>query len=248
MFQQAADPDPPSRKDYVDIVEDADEGIGRILDAIDRRQLAQNTLVIFISDNGGEWLSRNAPYFHRKDTLWEGGIRVPAILRWPGVLPPAATSNQVAMTMDLTATILKAAGADIRNAKLEGIDLLPLLAGRTVREALAGALDGADVVLSSGGVSVGDFDFVKEALDDLGVRQEFWRVAMKDRQQRAVRRGNWKLLLDGGLQMLFDVAQDPGERDDRAAAHPDIVAKLKPLIEAWEKDVDAEAATLSKKN
>ena len=214
MFQQAADPDPPSRKDYVDIVEDADEGVGRILDAIDRRQLAQNTLVIFISDNGGEWLSRNAPYFHRKDTLWEGGIRVPAILRWPGVLPPAATSNQVAMTMDLTATILKAAGADIRNAKLEGIDLLPLLAGRTVR--------------------------VERTL--------FWRVAMKDRQQRAVRRGNWKLLLDGGLQMLFDVAQDPGERDDRAAAHPDIVAKLKPLIEAWEKDVDAEAATLSKKN
>ena len=214
MFQQAADPDPPSRKDYVDIVEDADEGVGRILDAIDRQQLAPNTLVIFISDNGGEWLSRNAPYFHRKDTLWEGGIRVPAILRWPGVLPPAATSNQVAMTMDLTATILKAAGADIRNAKLEGIDLLPLLAGRTVR--------------------------VERTL--------FWRIAMKDRQQRAVRRGNWKLLLDGGLQMLFDVAQDPGERDDRAAAHPDIVAKLKPLIEAWEKDVDAEAATLSKKN
>ena len=213
MFQQPADPDPPSRKDYVDIVEDADEGVGWILDAIDRQQLAPNTLVIFISDNGGEWLSRNAPYFHRKDTLWEGGIRVPAILRWPGVLPPATTSNQVAMTMDLTATILKAAGADVRNAKLEGIDLVPLLAGRTGR--------------------------VERTL--------FWRIAMKDRQQRAVRSGNWKLLLDGGLQMLFDVVQDPGERDDRAAAHPDIVAKLKPLIEAWEKDVDAEAATLSKK-
>jgi len=214
MFQQPADPDPPSRKDYVDIVEDADEGVGRILDAIDRQQLAPNTLVIFISDNGGEWLSRNAPYFHRKDTLWEGGIRVPAILRWPGVLPPATTSNQVAMTMDLTATILEAAGADVRNAKLEGIDLLPLLAGRTAR--------------------------VERTL--------FWRIAMKDRQQRAVRSGNWKLLLDGGLQMLFDVVQDPGERDDRAAAHPDIVAKLKPLIEAWERDVDAESATLSKKN
>jgi arylsulfatase A-like enzyme len=214
MFQQPADPDPPSRKDYVDIVEDADEGVGRILDAIDRQQLARNTLVIFISDNGGEWLSRNAPYFHRKDTLWEGGIRVPAILRWPGVLPPATTSNQVAMTMDLTATILEAAGADVRNAKLEGIDLLPLLAGRTAR--------------------------VERTL--------FWRIAMKDRQQRAVRSGNWKLLLDGGLQMLFDIVQDPGERDDRAAAHPDIVAKLKPLIEAWERDVDAESATLSKKN
>jgi arylsulfatase A-like enzyme len=214
MFQQPADPNPPSRKDYVDIVEDADQGVGRILDAIDRQQLTPNTLAIFISDNGGEWLSRNAPYFHRKDTLWEGGIRVPAILRWPGVLPPATTSNQVAITMDLTSTILKAAAADVRDARLEGVDLLPLLSGRTPRME----------------------------------RTLFWRIAMKDRQQRAVRRGNWKLLLDGGLQMLFDVAQDPGERDDRAAAHPDIVAKLKPMIEAWEKDVDAEAATLSKKN
>jgi len=214
MFQQPADPNPPSRKDYVDIVEDADEGVGRILDAIDRQRLTPNTLVIFISDNGGEWLSRNAPYFHRKDTLWEGGIRVPAILRWPGVLPSATTSNQVAITMDLTATILNAAGADVRNAKLEGVDLLPLLSGRTTRME----------------------------------RTLFWRIAIKDRQQRAVRSGNWKLLLDGGLQMLFDVAQDPGERDDRAAARPDIVAKFKPMIEAWEKDVDAEAATLSKKN
>ena len=213
MFQQPADPNPPSRKDYVDIVEDADQGVGRILDAIDRQRLTPNTLVIFISDNGGEWLSRNAPYFHRKDTLWEGGIRVPAILRWPGVLPSATTSNQVAITMDLTATILNAAGADLRNARLEGVDLLPLLSGRTPRME----------------------------------RTLFWRIAMKDRQQRAVRSGNWKLLLDGGLQMLFDVAEDPGERDDRAAAHPDIVAKLKPMIEAWEKDVDEEAATLSKK-
>ena len=57
------------------MLERADQGIGRILDALDRLKLAQNTLVIFTSDNGGEWLSRNVPLFHRKNTLWEGGIR-----------------------------------------------------------------------------------------------------------------------------------------------------------------------------
>jgi arylsulfatase A-like enzyme len=95
MFQQPADPSPPSRQDYVAIVEDADRGVGRLLAAIDREGLGGNTLVIFVSDNGGEWLSRNDPFFHRKDTVWEGGIRVPAIFRWPGVLPAGSTSNQV---------------------------------------------------------------------------------------------------------------------------------------------------------
>ena len=88
----------------------ADDGIGAILSALDRHDIAKHTLVIFTSDNGGEWLSRNAPLFHRKFTLWEGGIRVPALLRWPGTLPVGVTSRQVGMTMDLTATILDAAG------------------------------------------------------------------------------------------------------------------------------------------
>jgi arylsulfatase A-like enzyme len=209
MFQQAADPNPPTRSDYVEIVEDADVGIGRILEAIEQQGLAPNTLVIFISDNGGEWLSRNAPFFHRKDTLWEGGVRVPAILRWPGVLPSGRTSSQVAITMDLTATILHAAGADTRDARLEGIDLVPLLRGTS------------------------------PSLE----RTLFWRVSMATRQQRSVRSGDWKLLVDGTIQMLFDVRRDPGERNDLAARHPEIVRKLQAQIEAWEKDVDGEAAS-----
>jgi arylsulfatase A-like enzyme len=61
----------------------------------------------------------------------------------------------------------------------------------------------------------------------------FWRVSMATRQQRSVRSGDWKLLLDGTIQMLFDVRRDPGERNDLAAQRPDIVQKLKPQIEAW---------------
>lgn len=212
MFLQPADPNPGTRADYVAIVEDVDVGIGKILAAIDRAGVRRNTIVIFISDNGGEWLSRNAPFFHRKDTVWEGGIRVPAILRWPGVLPAAKVSSQMAITMDLTRTILGAAGADFATTKLEGTDLVPLLKGT------AAPID----------------------------RTFFWRAVYAGRLQRAARSGPWKAMIDGSIQMLFDVTRDPGERHDVAFEHPEIFAKLKGQIEAWEKDVDDEAALLKK--
>jgi arylsulfatase A-like enzyme len=212
MVQQPADPTPtpPTRADYASIVEEADANIGRILAALEKSGAARNTVVVFISDNGGEWLSRNAPFFHRKDTLWEGGVRVPGILRWPGQLPAGKVSSQVAITMDLTRTILGAAGANVQGARLEGVDLLPLLKGT------APAID----------------------------RTLFWRAVYPGRQQRSVRSGRWKMLLDGSSQLLFDITRDPGERNDLAAKHPDVVSKLKTQIEAWEKDVDTEAAAL----
>jgi arylsulfatase A-like enzyme len=117
-----------TRADYVAMLERADRGIGQILDALDRLKLTQNTLVMFTSDNGGEWLSRNAPLFHRKSTLWEGGIRVPLLIRWPGRLAAGVTSPQVGITMDLTASILAAAGVKPpATYRPEGIDLVGLL-------------------------------------------------------------------------------------------------------------------------
>ena len=126
IVQFAGDELNPTRKDYAEMLERADEGVGQILSALDRLGLARNTLVIFTNDNGGEWLSRNAPLFHRKGTLWEGGIRVPAIIRWPGRVPAGKTTAQVGVTLDLTATILAATGARVpAEARLEGIDLVP---------------------------------------------------------------------------------------------------------------------------
>ena len=126
IVQWAGDDLNPTRKDYAEMLERADEGVGQILSTLDRLGLARNTLVIFTNDNGGEWLSRNAPLFHRKGTLWEGGIRVPAIIRWPGRVPAGMTTAQVGVTLDLTATILTAAGAPIpAEARLDGIDLVP---------------------------------------------------------------------------------------------------------------------------
>ena len=117
-----------TRADYVAMLERADQGVGRILDLLDKLKLSSNTLVIFTSDNGGEWLSRNAPLFHRKSTLWEGGIRVPLLMRWPGRLRAGTVSPQVGITMDLTASILAAAGATPPPTyRPEGIDLVGVL-------------------------------------------------------------------------------------------------------------------------
>ena len=206
-FVQPMDDTTSTRRDYAAILERADQGVGRIVETLGKLGLARDTLVIFTNDNGGEWLSRNAPLFHRKDTLWEGGIRVPLILRWPGRVASGRVSAQVGITMDLTASILAATGTVVpQDAKLEGFDLFPGLANRETRE-----------------------------------RTLFFRIAGPGRQQRAVRQGDWKLLVDGDDTLLFNLAQDIGERTDLAKVRPDIARRLRPLITDWERDVDAEA-------
>ncbi len=124
--------DPTStRAEYVAMLERVDQGVGRILETLDDLDLRQNTIVIFTNDNGGEWLSRNTPLFHHKRTVWEGGIRVPAIIRWPDRIPAGTVSGQVGITMDLTASILAITNTSVPpEAHLEGINLLPVLEGR----------------------------------------------------------------------------------------------------------------------
>jgi arylsulfatase A len=121
-------PETGTRDDYVRIVERMDQGIGKLLKALDDADLAKRTLVIFLSDNGGERLSDNGPLFHGKYTLWEGGIRVPCLMRWPGVLPADKVSGQPIIAMDLTASILAAArAAPLEDMPLDGEDVLPIL-------------------------------------------------------------------------------------------------------------------------
>lgn len=120
-----------TRAEYVAMLERVDQGVGTILRTLDSLGLRENTIVIFTNDNGGEWLSRNTPLFHNKGTVWEGGIRVPAIVRWPGRIPAGRVSGQVGITMDLTASILAVTGTPVpADARLEGIDLFPVLEAR----------------------------------------------------------------------------------------------------------------------
>ena len=107
-----------------------DAGIGRVLAALGRAGLEENTLVIFTSDNGGERYSFHWPFSSDKGSLWEGGIRVPAIVRWPGVIPAGRTTEQAAITMDWTATLLDVADTKPDAAhRLDGETLLTVCTG-----------------------------------------------------------------------------------------------------------------------
>lgn len=116
------------RKMYARMVEHMDEGIGKILDTLRNNGLEENTLVVFMSDNGGDRLSRNEPLRNQKTTLWEGGIRVPCIFSWPGVLPSGRISHQVAITMDVTVSLLAASGVR-PTRRVDGMNLLSYIAG-----------------------------------------------------------------------------------------------------------------------
>lgn len=200
-----------SRAAYVSMLESADRGVGGILATLDRLNLSHNTLVIFTSDNGGEMFSRNAPLFHRKLSLWEGGIRVPALMRWPARVPGGIVSRQVGITMDLTASILASAGVTHSPSSFsDGIDLIPTLdPGRTVERTL------------------------------------FWRMQDAGRLQRAVRRGRWKYLRDGGTrtggghEFLFDLEADVEERRDLTAIHATMLPEFRALLAAWEADIES---------
>jgi arylsulfatase A-like enzyme len=119
-----------SLKTYAAMMKSMDDGIGEVVRALDRAGTTRNTLVIFTSDNGGERFSYNWPFRGQKFSLWEGGIRVPAIVRWPGVVPVGVTTQQVAITMDWTSTMLAAGSAKPDPAySLDGQDLLPVILG-----------------------------------------------------------------------------------------------------------------------
>jgi arylsulfatase A-like enzyme len=210
-----------SRAIYKAMVERIDQGVGMILAELAKQGLAENTLVVFSSDNGGERYSRNAPLFHHKATVWEGGIRVPCLMRWPAKLPKCKTTSQMAITMDLHATFAATAcsvvpasagseppkGGTTNNEKpLDGIDLLPLLTSNS------------------------------KPID----RTFFWRIDRSNRKQKAIRHGKWKYINDGNtMDLLFDLEADIGERSNLGYQQPEILDDLKSRLKAWEAEIDA---------
>jgi arylsulfatase A-like enzyme len=120
------------RATYARMVERMDEGVGRILARLRELGLSDNTIVLFLSDNGGYDLSRNGPFRGGKSSVYEGGIRVPCLIRWPGVIPPGSVTEQVALTMDLLPTLVGAAGGKLPTGrKFDGVDLRGVLRGES---------------------------------------------------------------------------------------------------------------------
>jgi arylsulfatase A-like enzyme len=114
---------------YRAMVEALDRAIGRVLAALERSGCSADTIVVFTSDNGGERFSDAWPLIGLKGELLEGGLRVPAIVRWPARLPAGRVCTQVAITMDWAPTLLAAAGGGVPSADFDGVDLTPALSG-----------------------------------------------------------------------------------------------------------------------
>lgn len=123
---------PPRRRPYAAMLAELDAAVGRVLDALDRAGVAEETLVVFFSDNGGPGggAAGNGPLRGFKASTWEGGIRVPFVLRWPGRLPAGTTYAAPVIQLDIFPTALAAAGVEApAGVALDGVDLLPHLTG-----------------------------------------------------------------------------------------------------------------------
>jgi arylsulfatase A-like enzyme len=131
-FQSIAD---PKRRKYAALISGMDDAIGEVLDALNVSGKIDDTMVVFVNDNGGPQEangSSNAPLRGDKLTLWEGGIRVPFAIRWKDKIPAGVTYTHPVISLDVTATVASAAGATLGEPKraIDGIDLLPYLQGQ----------------------------------------------------------------------------------------------------------------------
>jgi arylsulfatase A-like enzyme len=190
------------------MVTNIDANVGRLLDQAD-----ENTIVIFMTDNGPQQARYNAGMRGLKGTVFDGGIRVPFYVRWPARLRPGAVVDRIAAHIDVTPTLLDACGVPKPSGvSFDGVSLLPLLEGRKV--------EWSDRTLF--------FQWHRGDEPRLG-------------QACAARSDRWKLvrLQPDQKPLLFDMEKDPGEKEDVAASNPEVLARLNAAYEAWFKDVGA---------
>ena len=203
---------------YAAMVEAMDQAIGKVLKALDDNGVAEDTIVVFFSDNGGLSTSEgsptsNLPYRAGKGWMYEGGIREPLIVRWPKAVKGGTSTDVPVISTDFYPTLLEACGLPLDpDQHKDGKSLLPLLKN-----------PGADF--------------------DRG--PIFWHYPHWGNQggipSAAVRDGDWKLIDYYWKKQpeLFDLAKDPGERTNLAGKHPEKVAELKAKLDAFRKDTDA---------
>ena len=208
-----------SLKTYAAMMKSLDDGIGQVLNALSRAGLARDTLIVFTSDNGGERFSYHWPFAGEKGSLWEGGIRVPAIVRWPGVVPAGHLSQNPAISMDWTATMLAVGNAKADPAyPLDGIDLL--------NTGTAGVSLSAKREPSPPRSLTSDISHPSS-------RTFFWRHS----NQSAVLKGPWKYLNDGTNEYLFNLDVDQRERANFRTQNSAMFEQLKKDFTVWESTV-----------
>jgi arylsulfatase A len=220
-YRNNADPDAGQNNPiYASMIENMDSNAGRILAKLDELELTDNTVVIFTSDNGGLHVemgkhtpsTSNAPLREGKGYLYEGGIRVPLIVRWPGVTTPGSTIHEPAVSTDFYPTILDGAGVENHSdGGMDGISLRKLITGKDKpeREALYFHFPHFS---NTGSTPAG-----------------------------AVRRGDYKLIefYEHGRLELYNLKEDIGENHNLAETKPELARELHQMLAGWRKDVGA---------
>src|SRR5688500_5658807 len=224
------------RRTYAGMMAAMDEGIGQILDAIDAKQMRENTLVVFTSDNGGPQpgkVTNNGPLKGGKGGVNEGGVRVAACAAWPGKIPAGGTVTQPLHAVDLYPTVLKLAGADAtQKLPVDGIDAWDAIAKGAALPQRAILLNATP---ANGAIRSGDWKLIvddRAAAGDAGAvadegEGENAKSGSARRQARQLAAATAKGIGANATTKLFNLAQDPGEDKDIAAEHPEKVKELR---------------------
>lgn len=205
------------RGEYGDVVEELDWSVGQILEHLKKNNLDKNTMVIFTSDNG-PWTTQGAEGGSAgllkagKASCWEGGMRVPAVVQFPGVIPANQVIEGNASTMDLYTTIIKMAGGNVpQDRVVDGKDIMPLLTGK-VRD-------------------TGEPMFYYHGPELFAVRKGKWKMHMKSVIP-------YQDITQHVRPLLYNLENDPGEQYNLSASHPEVVAELQKLAEEHKKSVE----------
>ncbi len=206
---------PSARPMYAAVVDALDQAIGRVLDTLDDEGIAENTIVLFFSDNGGAAYSvggaDNTPLRGGKGDTFEGGIRVVSLLRWPGKVAAGAKMDQIMTAMDVFPTLASAAGIKTRNRRsLDGRDMWPAIAEEKKIPRKEYIYFGSETPIY-GSISLTAFN-------------DEWKLVQEVEQEQ---------ISATVTNYLFKISEDPNEYNNLAAAHPDVVADLATKIHDW---------------
>lgn len=201
---------------YAALVESVDDAVGTIRAALKRNGLAEDTIIVMTGDNGGLLpITDNAPLRAGKGSAYEGGVRVPFIVTWPGKIAPKVVTETPAITVDIYPTVLELAGVSRKESLMDGVSLAPLLT--------KGVKPDRDTVFwhyphyHPGGAT----------------------------PYSAIRSGDWRLVhfYEDGRDELYDLGSDVGEKVELSAKQPEVAKRLRDRLDAWLKSVDAQFPT-----
>jgi len=213
LIKQFNSPD-HDRNVYAAMVKSMDDGIGKVLDTLERLGLSENTLVIFTSDNGGDpgYGGNNGGYRGRKWDLYEGGIRIPCVMRFPGVIKPGTESSYPGSHLDFYKTFSSMARCAETGAHTEGINLMPVI--RDNRSKLPERV------------------LYWDCGEMLAVRKGEWKyLKQKETTEQSTEGG------EATTRMLFNLSSDPYEKNNLSEKEPALVMELNNLLDSWVKEI-----------